>query len=489
MVLAVVLVVIIIASVLFHLLSPWTFTELASNWGAMDTMFQVSMAITGLVFVLVTLFVVWALLRFRHREGHTAQYEPDNKRLEWWLIGITTAGIVALLAPGLWIYADFVRAPDDAIRVEVVGQQWQYSYRYPGPDGELGRTDTRLISFDNPFGMDPDDPRGHDDILIQGGDLRLPVGQPVRLKLRSKDVLHSVFVPQFRAKMDMVPGMVTSFWLTPTRTGRFEILCSQHCGIGHFNMRGVVEVMEREAFDAWLERQPTYAEQLTQLGARVEDEDVARGRRLVDGAGCFACHSLDGSRRVGPTWLGLYGSQVELADGTTVLADADYLRESIVNPGAQLTRGYPPVMQAYTFSDDEMAAIIAFLRTLGEGAEVPPDMTEAVDDTPPPEPAVAEAREPSIEWGQELASRHGCYACHSTDGSRQLGPTWRNLYGRSVELVDGSTVVADADYIKLSITNPGAQLTAGYPPVMQPYPFSEAELESMVMYIRDALSD
>ena len=126
--------------------------------------------------------------------------------------------------------------------------------------GVLGTVDPRIIDDDNPFGLDPDDPNGQDDVLIEDGEVHLPLGRPVKFLLRSIDVLHDFYVPQFRAKMDIVPGMVTYFWLTPTRTGSFDILCFELCGVGHYAMRGTVVVEEESAYEAWLQEQPTFAE-------------------------------------------------------------------------------------------------------------------------------------------------------------------------------------------------------------------------------------
>src|SRR5262249_39829388 len=131
---------------------------------------------------------------------------------------------------------------------------------FPGKDGKLGATDNRLVSLDNPYGINPGDPLGQDDILVTNPELHLPLNQPVKVLLRAKDVNHQFAVPQFRVKMDMVPGMVTSFWLTPTRTGSFDALCEQLCGMAHFIMRGRVVVDEQKDFDQWLAAMPTYAQ-------------------------------------------------------------------------------------------------------------------------------------------------------------------------------------------------------------------------------------
>lgn len=364
MVIAIVLVVIVVASLLFHFLSPWKLTEVASNWHSMDAMLDITLVITALVFVAVVMFMAWALIRYRHRPGNRAHYQPESKKLEWWLMGLTTVGIVAMLTPGLVVYSDFVRVPDDAMEVDVVGQQWQWSYRFPGDDGALGVVDASFISADNPFGIDPNDPRGGDDRLQRGGDLHLPLDRPVKMLLRSKDVLHNFYVPQFRAKMDMVPGMVTHFWLTPTRTGRFEVLCAELCGVGHFNMRSHVVVAANDDFVAWQQALPTFAGAASAAGALTP---VERGRELAQSKGCVACHSVDGSRGVGPSWKGIFGAERKLADGSSVVADEVYLHEAIVEPNAKVVEGYPPLMPPMPVSAEEVAALIAYIESLGAG--------------------------------------------------------------------------------------------------------------------------
>ena len=204
------------------------------------------------------------MFRYRYQEGRRAEYQPENKKLEWWLTGLTTVGVVVMLTPGLIVWNQFVTVPEDAWELEVVGQQWQWSFRLPGEDGVLGTVDTRNISDENPFGLNPNDPNGQDDVLVEDSEIHLPVDRPVKVLTRSIDVLHDFYVPEFRAKMDMVPGMVTYFWLTPIRTGTFDILCFELCGVGHYLMRGNVVVEEESAFQAWLQEQPTFAQSLAE---------------------------------------------------------------------------------------------------------------------------------------------------------------------------------------------------------------------------------
>ena len=287
MAIAIVLIILVVGSVIFHLVSPWYFTEIASNWGMIDTTVTITFWVTGIVFILANLFMAYAIIKYRHRKGHKAKYDPENKKLEWWLTVITSIGVIAMLAPGLFVWAQFVDVPEDADIVEVVGQQWQWSFRYPGKDGKLGTVDARNITIDNPFGMNADDPLGQDDVLINTNQFRLPLDRPVKLVIRSKDVLHNFTVPQFRVKMDLVPGMVPYLWLTPTRTGTFDILCEELCGIGHHAMRGKVIVEEEDKFNEWLAQQPTYADlKVPHRG------DAAAGAALYQT--CSACHGANG---------------------------------------------------------------------------------------------------------------------------------------------------------------------------------------------------
>jgi cytochrome c oxidase subunit 2 len=290
MIFAYALIFLVVGTVLFHFLSPWWFTPIASNWTMMDQTVNITFWVTGIVFVAINLFMAYCVMRYRHRKGlqaehrpRLAHYQPENNKLEWWLTAVTSIGIAAMLAPGLAVWANFVTVPSDASEVEVVGEQWNFGYRFPGKDGVLGTTDIRLASADNPFAIDPNDPKGRDDILVSSPELHLPIGRPVKVLSRAKDVLHQFAVPAFRVKMDMVPGMVTYFWFTPTRTGTYDALCEQLCGMAHFTMRGRVVVDEPEAFQAWLARQPTFAQTQTAIAG-----NAAAG--LASYAVCSACH-------------------------------------------------------------------------------------------------------------------------------------------------------------------------------------------------------
>jgi cytochrome c oxidase subunit 2 len=168
--------------------------------------------------------------------------------------------------------------------------------------------------------------------------------------------------------MDLVPGLVSRFWFTPTQTGRFEIMCAEFCGVAHFNMRGHIVVEPADRFVAWLDAQPTYAQSLVKTGAPAADVLVAQGRALAQSRGCLACHTLDGRPGVGPTWRGLYGKTETLVGGAKVAVDDAYLRRSIVEPNVQVVQGFAPVMPPSSLNDQEMDALIAFIKDAAAAA-------------------------------------------------------------------------------------------------------------------------
>jgi cytochrome c oxidase subunit II len=257
---AILLVVVAIGSVLFHLLSPWYSTPIASNWHYIDNTVSLTFWITGIVFVAVVLFTAYCVYRFRHVEGRRAAYEPENDKLELWLTVATAVGVAALLAPGLYVWGQFVQVPGNATEIEAVGRQWLWNFRLPGKDGRFGNSEARFITAENSLGVSPYDPNGSDDVIIDDNELHLPIGKPVKVVLRAIDVVHDFYVPEFRAKMDMVPGMVTYFWFTPTKVGTYEILCAGLCGVGHPGMRGKVVVDTEPDYEAWLQKQKTFSQ-------------------------------------------------------------------------------------------------------------------------------------------------------------------------------------------------------------------------------------
>ena len=215
--------------------------EQASTYAAeIDDIFHLIMWITGIVFVIVELLLVYFLWKYRHREGRTAHYTHGNNRLEvvWTIFPALICVMLALLSRRIWTEIK-QRMPANALQIQVTGEQFAWNIRYPGADGKFGT---------------PDD-------ILTLNQLHFPVGKPVVAELTSKDVIHSFFLPEFRVKQDAVPGMHTKIWFEAVRVGHWEIACAELCGLGHFRMKGFVTVDTPEDFEKWL------AEQASEQGA------------------------------------------------------------------------------------------------------------------------------------------------------------------------------------------------------------------------------
>tara|TARA_Y100000590_G_scaffold8785_1_gene10932 strand:- start:777 stop:1529 length:753 start_codon:yes stop_codon:yes gene_type:complete len=234
----------------------------ASNWGNIDDTIILTFWVTGAVFVAVCLFMAYCVWAYRYRPDRKAEYKPEDKKLEFRLTWLTALGVVALLAPGLVVWNKYITVPENAFKIEVVAYQWGWNYRLPGEDGILGKTSVGLISDDNPYGLDSNDPNSKDDILVMDADLHLKINQPVKIELRSLDVLHNFYIPQFRAKMDTLPGIISFYWFIPEKKGEYEILCAEYCGTGHYAMRGFVKVDEELEYSNWLAKQISFEKML-----------------------------------------------------------------------------------------------------------------------------------------------------------------------------------------------------------------------------------
>ncbi|MEX2469734.1 MAG: c-type cytochrome [Pseudohongiellaceae bacterium] len=385
MALAVVIFLLVIGSIIFHFASPWWFTDIAAEWGSIDFTIDVTFWVTGFVFVAVNLFLAYCIWKFRQKDGHKAVYEPENTKLELGLSALTTVGVIAMLAPGLFVWASFVNVPDDAAQVEVLGSQWQWQYRYPGADGLLGVADVGLVTQDNPFGVNPEDPNGQDDVIVNDPVLHLPLGQPVQALLRSHDVLHNFTVAQFRVKMDLVPGLVSYLWFEPSRVGRYDVLCEEMCGIGHFIMRGAVVVEPQEDYDNWLASQPTFAQTQNQAAP-----NVAAGQAAY--ATCATCHGQNGEGNQSlnaPKLAGLQPWYIE--------RQLDYFKQG-VRGGEGDNFGQQMVAFANMLADDAAVRnVAAYIATL--------------DDVP-----AAQTVSGNVNNGGRIYDRN-CAACHLDDAN------------------------------------------------------------------------
>ncbi len=241
----------------------WWLPELISTHGAeIDQQLALTLAVAGITFFLSQIGLGYFIWRYRaRRDSGPASYWHENVKLEaGWTI-ITAIVFIGLGVRGNMIWAEYFRqeVPADALTVEVVAQQFAWNIRYAGPDGQFGRTDPAQIddALANFIGLDPTDPAGQDDIMTQNI-LAVPVNRPVHLTMKSKDVTHSLFVPQLRVKQDIVPGMSMSLQFTATKTGEYEIACTELCGMQHYMMRGRLLVMEPGEYNTWLQERSVY---------------------------------------------------------------------------------------------------------------------------------------------------------------------------------------------------------------------------------------
>src|SRR6266566_3991064 len=255
-VLAALLLILIIASLYLFVAKPYWFPVLASvHGGSIDSLFGTVLVVSGVVFIIVQGMLGFFVARYGQSGNERASYWHDNPKAEAFLL-ITTAVILTVLVfmgQRVWAGIYFADGPANATIIQVTGEQFSWNFHYPGADGQFGRTDTKLITATNTIGLDRDDPAAKDDV-VSIAVMHAVVNKPVRIRLRSKDVIHSFFLPNFRLKQDAVPGMAIEVWFTPTKPGQYEIACAELCGLGHYRMKAALTVDEsQEKFNQWLE--------------------------------------------------------------------------------------------------------------------------------------------------------------------------------------------------------------------------------------------
>lgn len=295
--------------------------------GDYDALFYFIFYLSLAFFLIVTIASLYLAVRYRHRgKRKLTTGIAHNIPLELTWTFIPTVLVFVIFA---WGFRDFLRmnvVPKDAMEIKVTGQKWFWSFEYP---------------------------QG----MTQVNDLTVPVDKPVKLLMSSKDVIHSFFVPNFRIKMDVLPNRYTIMWFQATKTGEYNLFCTEYCGKGHSEMIGKVRVLGEREYQEWVQASAQPGEGLT-----LEEF----GEQLYRTKACNTCHSIDGSPNQGPTWKGVFGTMERLTDGSQVLVDENYIRESILNPSAKVTAGYLPVMPSYQgiLSDREIDALIAFIKSL-----------------------------------------------------------------------------------------------------------------------------
>jgi cytochrome c oxidase subunit II len=324
--------VVSIISVIALLAVP-KFPQASTQALVVDWLMDLHLAVIGFLFALVMVFMLYSLVVFRRKPGDDGDGDhfEGNTKLEitWTVVPLITVLIFGVI--GAVTLAEVTAAHDDEMTVNVTAFSFGWQFDYP----ELG--------------------------VEKATSLNLPVNRPVLFKLRSldQDVIHNFYVAEFRVKQDLVPGVPTQLRVTPNVEGAYRLRCNELCGTGHTAMLAPVNVMNESDFTAWVAEQK----------AAVSPEQLAElGEQLYTSQGCIACHNISGEPGgVGPSWRGLFGSVREFTDGTSMIADEEYLRNSILNPMSEIVVGYPPVMPAnydQVLSDQQLEAIIEFIKPL-----------------------------------------------------------------------------------------------------------------------------
>lgn len=293
-----------------------------------DGLFLYLTVVSAFFALLIAGLVVRFMVRYRRRSADE-RGTPVHGSLVLEAVWTGIPFVIALVAFfwGAGIYAALQRPPDNALEIQVVGKQWMWKMQHLEGRREINT-------------------------------LHVPVGRPVKLTLTSEDVIHSFFVPAFRIKQDALPGRYTTTWFEATRPGRYHLFCAEYCGTLHAGMIGEIVAMDQAAFQAWLADTD---------GAGGESVS-SRGARLFAAQGCTSCHRSDAVAR-GPSLENLAGRSVKLADGQTVRATDDYLRESILNPQARVVAGYDPIMPTYQglLSEEQVLELVTYIKSMGAG--------------------------------------------------------------------------------------------------------------------------
>jgi cytochrome c oxidase subunit 2 len=394
--------------------------SLITTTQAVDPVFKFIIGACLILLLGITATMVAFVIRYhRSRSPEPTSQSAGNIWLEIVWTMFPSVLVLAMFYYGWSGYLSLRSVPKDALPVTVTARQWSWSFTYAN-----GKTSARLY---------------------------VPVGKPVLVNLVSRDVLHGFYIPAFRVKRDVVPGMKNFIWFVASKPGSYDLFCSVYCGIGHSGMITTVEALPPAEFAVWL-----------QQGGGAENA----GKELLEKHGCLDCHSLDGTPKVGPTFKGIWGRPVTVLTGgkeRTTTVDEAYLRRSILEPNADVVKGFQPVMPSFAgvLKDSDISAIIGFLRS-GEAKTPKPD-------------------------GAKLAKEKGCLGCHSLDGTRSVGPTFKGLYNsRVIVLQNGKrlTVTADEAYLRESINQPAAKIVEGFQPFMPTFPgLTDEEVKALVEFI------
>jgi len=297
--------------------------EASNSADKVDTTFAYILGISVVLLILVTSVMIFFVVRYNRKKKGRPENIEGSLFLEIVWTMIPTILVLGMFYIG-WRSFDWIReSPSGAMEIRVTARQWSWLFSY-----ENGK---------------------------QSDNLKVPLGRPVKMLLTSADVIHSFYIPAFRIKEDCVPKMETYLWFTAKEVGTYDIFCTEYCGLGHSGMISKVVVMSEKDFDLW------YA------AAAVAVPGKARGLRILEDNGCLGCHTTDGTKKIGPTFKGLYGSKVTvLTDGKEreIVADKGYLKSHILRPGKDVVKGYPNIMPKLPVTEGESDEVIEYVETL-----------------------------------------------------------------------------------------------------------------------------
>lgn len=300
--------------------------------GRIDLIFLTLMAISSLFIIGISGLVIFFAVKYRRGTNANRLGAPTaNTKMEiGWMVMLLVIGLPMFGWAAFTYFIDNT-APADALEIHVIAKQWMWKMQHPDGQREID-------------------------------ELHVPLGQPVKLLMISQDVIHSFWVPDFRLKQDVLPGRYTSLWFEATQEGVFPLRCAEYCGTKHSGMIGRVIVMKPAAYQAWLGDQTA--------GATL----AAEGEQLFTDLGCSSCHRRNADLGRGPSLVGVFGTEVLLANGQTVIADESYIRESILEPGAKIVATYQNIMPSFEgqVSEEEILALISYVKSLSEAEDATP---------------------------------------------------------------------------------------------------------------------
>ena len=320
-------------------------TEASTISRQVDGLYIALITVTGGVTLLVFATIVFFAIKYNHKRHPVAEAIEGSTPLEILWSAIPLGIFLLFFAWGASIYIFEAKPPRDAMEVYVVAKQWMWKFQYQTGQSEINT-------------------------------LHIPVNRPVRLTMISQDVIHSFYVPDMRVKADVLPGRYTTVWFQPVKAGKYHLFCAVYCGTNHSGMIGEVDVMEPADYEVWLQ------------GGAGQGSMAATGQKLFQELGCINCHRSDEQGR-GPNLQGVYGRPVLLDDGHTVMANDDYVRESIMVPGAKIVAGYKPVMPSFQgiVSEEQLLSLMAYVKSLS----TPPPAEPAHKRNAAPPPAAGAA--------------------------------------------------------------------------------------------------